>query len=94
MIYNTHATPEDLREVDPRPRLWDDEKAGRVVTVRLEIRFGAGSDVAQMLGLAPVPQAPKPVCAVCGRHPSHRRGLCRFCIGVETRGEKHRAVAS
>lgn len=52
MIYNAHATPEDLRIVDPRPRPWNDEKAARVVAARLVIRFGPGSDIAQMLGLA------------------------------------------
>lgn len=49
----THSyVPQDLRTADPRPvKAWDQGKAERVTAVKIEIRFGPDSEVAQMLGL-------------------------------------------
>ena len=57
MIQHSYA-PSDLRTVDPRKKPGEpsfDEWAARVAAVRVELRFGPGSEVAQMLGLAASP---------------------------------------
>jgi len=88
------AAPQDLRTVDPRPvRAWDDEKAQRVVAVRVELRFGPDSEIARMLGLVAEPVKPQPTyrCSVCGQT---RRGLpktmCAYCASIATRGRVNR----
>jgi hypothetical protein len=51
----THSyVPQDLRTVDPRRPAYAqtfDEWSAKVVAVRVELRFGPDSDIAQMLGL-------------------------------------------
>jgi len=92
------AAPQDLRTVDPRPvKAWDDEKAQRVVAVRVELRFGPDSEIARMLGLVAEPVKPRPTyrCTMCGKI---RRGtpaaMCAYCASTATRGRVNRQAVA
>ena len=96
--------PTDLRtQIAPKQASFD-EWAREYLTARLEARFGPGSDVAQMLGLAVAPlessydpfsHAHTFTCTVCGRtRRGDTAGVCQYCRSVETRGRQHRQGAS
>ena len=92
--------PTDLRWQVGRPVQSFDAWASEYLTQRLEARFGAASDVAQMLGLAVAPlessydpfsHAHTFTCTVCGRtRRGDTAGVCQYCRSVETRGRQHR----
>lgn len=85
--------PQDLRTVDARPKVWDDDTAKDVLRADLEARFGPGSLIAQMLGLveSPVHTRYTPAhnhlivfrCDVCGkertRSPQPRHPFTGVC---------------
>lgn len=62
MTRNTSHKSKHFNNVDPWPRFdpetitdreqQERDRFARIATVKLEVRFGPGSDIAQMLGLA------------------------------------------
>lgn len=92
--------PQDLRTDDPRPHAPSfDVWAAEYLTGKLEQRFGPGSEIAQMLGLASAPvvssydpfsHAHMFTCTVCGKQRRGTAGVCQYCRSVETRGRVHR----